>query len=223
MHLSPRPEESACEFDHLVVTAPSLEAGCEWVARALGVEPGPGGAHPRMGTHNRLLRLGESAFLEVIAIDPSAPPPGRPRWFGLDEPGAPAKPRLATWVARTHGLRAWSGAIVAPLGEVETMTRGQREWLITIPADGVMPMEGLAPALIEWQSPPVAAALDLPERACSLARLALRHPEPDRLRALLAPLGLAAAVDIVPARPGEAAGLTAWIATPAGLRRLGDE
>jgi hypothetical protein len=25
--------------------------------------------------------------LEVIAIDPDACPPGRPRWFGLDDPG----------------------------------------------------------------------------------------------------------------------------------------
>ena len=54
-----------CEIDHLVVTAPTLESGADFVEQALGVAPGPGGQHPRMGTHNLLLRLGESTFLEV--------------------------------------------------------------------------------------------------------------------------------------------------------------
>jgi len=212
-----------CEFDHLVVTAPTLEAGCAWVAQALRVEPGPGGAHPRMGTHNRLLRLGDAGFLEVIAIDPAAPHPGRPRWFGLDEPGAAAAPRLATWAVRTSSLRAWPDELVAPLGAVEAMTRGQREWLITIPADGGMPMQGLAPAMIEWQLPPMSAAFDLPARGCTLERLRLRHPEPDRLRDRLAALGLAGTVDIAATESGRAAGLTAWIETPSGLRRLGED
>jgi hypothetical protein len=39
-----------------------------------------------MGTHNRLLKLGAGRFLEVIAIDPEAPAPGRRRWFDLDAP-----------------------------------------------------------------------------------------------------------------------------------------
>jgi len=32
------------------------------------------GAHPLMGTHNRLLALGD-LYLEVIAVDPAAQPP----------------------------------------------------------------------------------------------------------------------------------------------------
>ena len=63
--------------------------GGDYVRSVLGVAPGPGGAHARMGTHNLLLRLGESVFLEVIAPDPAAAPPGRPRWFGLDDVAAP--------------------------------------------------------------------------------------------------------------------------------------
>src|SRR5690606_32822306 len=83
-------------IDHLVVTAPSLAEGARFVREALGVEPEPGGKHPRMGTHNLLLRLGNDVYLEVIAIDPGAPAPGHPRWFGLDD--APTSPLLATWV-----------------------------------------------------------------------------------------------------------------------------
>ena len=77
-------------LDHLVVAAASLEQGAAWCEATLGVVPGPGGVHATMGTHNRLLRIATEAFpdayLEIIAIDPAAPAPGRPRWFGLDDP-----------------------------------------------------------------------------------------------------------------------------------------
>jgi hypothetical protein len=83
-----------CLIDHITITAPTLAAGITFVREALGVEPQPGGEHPRMGTHNRLLRLGEARFLEVIAIDLVAPGPGRPRWFALDSLGEQAPPTL---------------------------------------------------------------------------------------------------------------------------------
>ena len=65
--------------DHLVVAAPSLEAGVAWCEATLGVTPGPGGRHPQFGTHNRLLKIASEAYpqayLEIIAIDPQAAPP----------------------------------------------------------------------------------------------------------------------------------------------------
>ncbi|MCD0504910.1 VOC family protein, partial [Bordetella petrii] len=54
-------------LDHIAVAAPDLASGADWVERALGVRPQRGGAHPRMGTHNLLLRLGPDVYLEVIA------------------------------------------------------------------------------------------------------------------------------------------------------------
>ena len=202
-----------CEIDHLVVTAPSLDSGAEHVRSLLGVAPGPGGAHPRMGTHNLLLRLGESLFLEVIAPDPAAPHPGRPRWFGLDEV---AVPRLAAWVARTGDLGACPADVLAECGAVETMTRGTREWLITIPADGRLPLDGALPMLIEWQVPRAPAGAGLPEAGCALAALGLRHSEPQRVRTLLARAGFADQVAVDAGEPG----LWADIATPGGVRRL---
>src|SRR5450830_698760 len=112
--------QGACHIDHITVTAPTLEAGAEFVRQALGIVPQAGGEHPRMGTHNLLLRLGDSAFLEVIAPNPVAPRPDRPRWFGLDHPAVLREPRLATWVARTDDLRAWPADVLAPLGVVES-------------------------------------------------------------------------------------------------------
>ena len=62
-------------IDHITVTAATLEAGARAVEQALGVRALSGGTHPRMGTHNLLLRLGDTLFLEIIAIQPEAPAP----------------------------------------------------------------------------------------------------------------------------------------------------
>jgi len=108
-------------LDHLAVTAPTLEEGGEHVRACLGIEVPPGGEHAQMGTHNRLMRLGEDEFLEIIAVDP--PAPGRPRWFGLDryrfEP-----PRLRTWVARTPDLEASLASARPSVGVATEITRG---------------------------------------------------------------------------------------------------
>ena len=104
-------------LDHLVITAPSVETGIHYVQQTLGVGMERGGRHPRMGTHNALLRLGDDVYLEVIAVDPGAPPPERPRWFELDRPG---RPRLAGWVARTDDIARVHGRLGNALGTLET-------------------------------------------------------------------------------------------------------
>src|SRR4051812_12900340 len=57
------PAMHPCQLDHLTVTAPTLAQGAAFVRDALGAELQPGGEHPRMGTHNLLLRLGDTLFL----------------------------------------------------------------------------------------------------------------------------------------------------------------
>src|SRR5215471_3447822 len=71
-------------LDHITVAALSLEDGVAFASATLGVSIPPGGAHVQMATHNHLLRLGDTLFLEVIAPDPSASV-ARPRWFALDD------------------------------------------------------------------------------------------------------------------------------------------
>src|SRR5690606_31926871 len=100
-HDAPRrsgPARLRSHIDHRVVTAPTLEQGAAYVENAVGIVPQVGGEHPRMGTHNLVLRLGADVYLEVIAVNPKALPPDRPRWFELD--GSLRQPRLATWVDR---------------------------------------------------------------------------------------------------------------------------
>lgn len=205
-------------IDHLTVTAPTLACGAAFVQRALGVLPQKGGEHPRMGTHNLLLRLGESVFLEVIASDPQALPPCRPRWFALDSLQPDSAPVLATWVARTNDIQAAVLASSESLGTIEPMQRGLLNWLMTIPADGGLPLGGVAPALIEWQAD-VHPATKLEDHGLSLAKLELFHPEPLRIERLLHSIGLAGVLAVSSAGH-RAPFLLAHIKTPQGLKTL---
>jgi hypothetical protein len=206
-----------CYIDHIAVTAPSLENGAEFVARALGVRPQSGGEHERMGTHNLVLRLGESTYLEVIAPNPKAPKPQRTRWFGLD---TVSRASLGTWIARTTNIREAVATIPQPLGQVEAISRGTLNWLITIPSDGSLPLGGVAPALIEWHVP-VHPAARMQDMGCSLARLKLFHPEPNRVTALLGFLGLQQSVQVSGLPASQTPFLVAHIGTPHGVRTIG--
>ena len=87
----------SARIDHLVVAAATLEQGADWCEKTLGVTPAPGGKHAGVGTHNRLLSIAgdgfAQAYLEIIALDPDAPPPQRPTWFGLGDAAMQARLR----------------------------------------------------------------------------------------------------------------------------------
>ena len=208
-----------CCIDHITVTAPTLDVGAAWVQQALGVAPQMGGEHPRMATHNMLLRLGEALFLEVIAPNPLATPPARPRWFALDTLRPGTEPALATWVARSSDIQVAAAGSTEALGAVEPMQRGALHWLITIPADGGLALQGIAPALIEWQAPDHPAA-KLPDLGLSLVQLELLHPEPQRIARLLGSLEMDDSRLCVGQLVDGPPRLVAHIQTPQGLRQL---
>lgn len=171
-------------IDHLVVMAPDLDAGSEHIFQQLGIKPQPGGAHVRMGTHNRLLSLGNSLYLEIIAIDPRSFAIDRPRWFELDQQTAAAIPHLITWVVRTNDIYKAADSSPVSLGKIEPMSRGDLHWLITIPSDGSLPFNGMLPVLIQWQTA-VHPASKLAESDCSLVQLEIFHPQAEAINKFL--------------------------------------
>lgn len=180
-------------LDHLVVAADTLDQGEDYLASLLGVRPQRGGKHAAMGTHNSLLRLGERCYLELIAIDPEAAAPARPRWFDLDRPAMRAllaqQPRLIHWVARTDDIEAARRASPIDPGPVHAMARGSFRWRMTVPDDGGRPGAGVLPTLIQWDDARHPAD-DMPDAGVRVAALAAAHPEPGSVRAALAALGL---------------------------------
>lgn len=165
------------ELDHLMVAARTLEEGAAWVEAALGVKTLPGGKHPLMGTHNRVLSIGRGRYLEVIAIDPDAVPPGRARWFGLDDPAIRARlergPVLLHWAERTDDLDAALRDYPERV-EVLEATRGDLAWRITVPHDGHLPCAGACPTLIQWSGPHPTERM--PPSGCELVDLSTKGP-----------------------------------------------
>jgi glyoxalase-like protein len=210
----------AVELDHLVVAAATLAQGCDYVESGLGVRPQPGGKHPTMGTHNALVSLGPRTYLEVIAIDPGATAPSRPRWFDLDDVRMRATlaegPRLAHFAVRTRDLAALVAAVRHAPGAIHPMARGDLRWKITIPDDGHLPGAGLIPTLIEWDGSDHPAAR-LRDAGLRIAALAGEHPDPAPVRAALAGLGLS---DMLKVTYGRHPRLAAMVRTPRGLITL---
>ena len=193
-------------LDHLVIAAHTLEEGAAWLEARLGVPLQPGGEHPAFGTHNRLLSLG-AAYLEVIAVDPAAPAPPRPRWFGLDTPQLRA--RLASGPALIHWVAAVPDLPERP--DVLPLSRGENRWRLTVPENGELPGGGVEPSLIVWDTP--APPTRLPDAGVRLLTLRLGTPDPDALRERLSALNFAGEVEVYGAPQPE---LSAQLETPGG-------
>ncbi|WP_020397161.1 VOC family protein [Thiolinea disciformis] len=136
------------QLDHLIITTPSLVLGAQYIQEKLGITPQIGGEHSLMGTHNLLVRLGADLFLEVIAPNPQAPTPKRSRWFGLDRLSPKDQAQLRTWVVRTTTIHQTLAQASEDLGQVITVSRAHIQWLMAIPDDGSLALDGVAPALI---------------------------------------------------------------------------
>ena len=218
------------QIDHLVIAARTLGEGVAWCEATLGVTPGPGGAHPLMGTHNRLISIATTAFpqayLEVIAIDPAKQPmraAGLHRWFDLDDAKLQAElalhgPRLIHFVARVPNAAAALHALAAgptpidrgPLVEASRDTAaGRLDWKISVRDDGQRLFYGALPTVIEWG--PVHPTDTMPSSGVTLTALRASHPRPAVLQEAFAALGLAA-LDVQAGPPN----LVAVLQTPRG-------
>ena len=197
------------QLDHLVIAAASLAEGVAWCEATLGVTPGPGGSHPLMGTHNRLLNIAAEAFpqayLEIIAIEPGKRPsrPGTRRWFDLDDPVLQAGlvrrgPRLVHFVARVPDAHAALQALAREehahidRGQLLEASRdtpaGRLEWQITVRDDGQRLFYGALPTLIQWG--PVHPTDAMPASGLSMRSLRAVHPRAPALSAALSAIGM---------------------------------
>ena len=218
--------------DHLVIAAATLADGVLWCERILGVTPGPGGAHPLMGTHNRLLHIASPdfpcAYLEIIAIDSGATQATNTRtrrWFDLDSADlqqvlAADGPRLIHFVANTPSAAAGVQALAAlglaqgPLIQASRATpNGVLAWQIAVRDDGQRLLNGTLPTLIEWAGAhPIHT---LAPSGVTLQSLRASHPQAALLGRAYRAIGLTS----VAATEG-AANLVATLHTPTGVVTL---
>ncbi len=169
--------------DHLIVFAPELEFGCDHVEALLGVRPAPGGRHPNLGTHNALLGLGPTCYLEVMAPDPHAEEPLDLGRLGMADLKTP---RLGTWVLHAEHIdelaeRAREAGLA--LGDISAGHRDNPDgtrvtWRLTEPF--VFPFDGVVPFLIAWGDTPQPGSR-LPQVA-ELQGLSVEHPDAEGVR-----------------------------------------
>jgi hypothetical protein len=211
-----KPAESPLKVDHLVYGTPDLNRGIGEIEKLLGVKATPGGQHPGRGTHNALVGLGPTTYLEIIAPDPTQPSPRTPRPFGLDglkEPG------LIAWAATGNDLdqlRREASRKGVQLGEVTSGSRQRPDgvvlsWRYTNP--GIVVADGIVPFFIDWgQSPhPAQTAAG----GLSLVEMRAEHPDAERVQQMLRELG----VDL-PVKRGAKPALIAVINGPRGRVEL---
>lgn len=195
-------------LDHIAIGARTLGDGVRRFKECLNVEIPFGGTHSRMGTHNCLTKMDGDSSLEIIAVDPEAPPPGRPRWFDLDDANQRCSmsrgPRPVAWIARTRNIEAVLGRAQGAgldLGRPVEMTRGDLRWLIAIRDDGHLPEGGALPVIIQWPDGPHPARR-MTDLGVRLHALHLHHPSPETLRAKLEIIGAADIADVAVSETG---------------------
>ena len=208
--------------DHIICFVPNLEEAYDFFEETWGVRPQFGGQHPNRGSHNALLSLGETCYLEIIAPDPTQPTPAEPRSFGMDQL---SKPKLVTWAvtstaidrsvqyAKDHGYdpgKVYDGARARGDGSM-------MHWKLTRRPEAVLgtnPLgDWLVPFLIDWGQTTHPAQNN--PKGCTLVEVKAFHPDPVRVQKLMNAMQVVCAISY-----GETPQLTAVIQTPNGLVEL---
>lgn len=208
-------------LDHLTVVAPSLADGVDHIRACLDIDIPFGQRHDYMGTHNHLLQLGGSVYLEIIAVDPAATPPAWPRWFGLDDAhGVRAAwesgRRLRGWVARSSNIDATLSGHANLFGTKLGLPPAAPVFDFSLRQDGALPLDGAAPCIIDRRGKTRNMAT-IPDLGARLASFVLEHPDPAMVAALYRNLNLDHAPTIT---CGAVARYRAEIELPGGLKRL---
>ena len=184
-------------IDHLVIGAAELDKATKQIQSFIKAEFLAGGKHPLMATHNRLIKLQNSLYMEIIAADPIASLPTSPtrknRWFSLDSNATQKRLSLAPqplcWVVAVNNIEKTSMHCGYNPGRIIEMTRGNFSWKITVSENGDLPESGILPIFIEWPNGKHPTKM-MPESNVFLEKLTLFHPHPSGIKHILAKLNI---------------------------------
>lgn len=209
------------KLDHLTVIAPTLAEGVSHVKNCLGLDVPFGARHDYMGSHNHRLQLGNSVYLEIVALDPEGIEPDRARWFGLDNQQQvkadwDAGRRLRGWVANTNAIDAIVSTHGAIFGDKVPLPTMGPTFAFTIPKDGSLPLDGAAPSIIDHRGDASYIA-SIPDLGVHLQSFILEHPNPSGIAAFYRELAMKNSPVVI---QGPEVRYRALIHTPAGLREL---
>ncbi len=144
-------------LDHIVFGSITLEEGTEFVENILQAKLSDIGYHKDMGTHNRVIRISEKVYLEVIAIDPKINKFNNRIWFNLDNSKLQYKlkqsPQIIGYVIENNNINI--SKYYDPFFEA---SRDIYKWQFAMPTfsknvlDSEIIETGIMPNLIAWKS-----------------------------------------------------------------------
>ncbi len=188
-------------LDHVIVLIGSLERFKKEFEADTGVTLTGGGAHPGLGTANLLASIGDGAYMEFMAPDPSL---DEPRGLGARLVGY-AEPGIGGFAARTRDMPATAAAVEAvgltaagPMAGSRTAPDGSLLAWTMLFAAGHAYGDHL-PFFIDWGATPHPSTTAA--QGLELLSFQAVHPEPDGLAEIYRRLGIPVTV-LAGAPPG---------------------
>ncbi len=145
------------KLDHIVFGALTLEEGTELVESILQAKLSDIGYHKDMGTHNRVIRISEEVYLEVVSIDPQSRDLKNRKWFNLDNSNLQSQlkksPQIIGYVIEKNDVNI--SKYYDPFFEA---SRANYKWQFAMPTyknkfiDSEIIKTGIIPSLISWES-----------------------------------------------------------------------
>ena len=144
-------------LDHIVFGSFTLDEGTKFVENILQAKLSEIGYHKDIGTHNRVIRISEKVYLEVIAIDPKTSKLNNRKWFNLDNSKLQSKlkksPQVIGYVIENDNMN-----ITKYYDPFFESSRDIYKWQFAMPTfnNNILNSEiieaGMIPSLISWKS-----------------------------------------------------------------------
>ena len=144
-------------LDHIVFGSFTLDEGTKFVENILQAKLSEIGYHKDIGTHNRVIRISEKVYLEVIAIDPKTSNLNNRKWFNLDNSKLQSKlkksPQIIGYVIENDDMN-----ITKYYDPFFESSRDIYKWQFAMPTfnnnilDSEIIEAGMIPSLISWKS-----------------------------------------------------------------------
>ena len=144
-------------LDHIVFGSFTLDEGTKFVENILQAKLSEIGYHKDIGTHNRVIRISEKVYLEVIAIDPKTSKLNNRKWFNLDNSKLQSKlkksPQVIGYVIENDDV-----SITKYYDPFFESSRDIYKWKFAMPTfknnilDSEIIEAGMIPSLISWKS-----------------------------------------------------------------------
>jgi Glyoxalase-like domain len=173
-------------IDHIVYAVPDFDYAIHDLEEKLGIKPVIGGRHLLRGTKNALLNLGNSCYLEILAVDHENTSFIGQRWMGMD---LITQPTITRWAVQTYEIEKNSNLLNKLHQELGIPAQGERKnaegetlrWKMTLPLPA--PEIDIIPFLIDWSSSDFHPT-DRLEAGCTLSGFTLFHPNPENIISL---------------------------------------